>query len=368
MKTVKVLHLSSPGFGGVDSYIFSHYKFMDRKHFQFDFLTQNRELESAEQYKEFQYKVKLLPAPGQSKDVFVKKVREALEEGYDVLHLHTGYWKGIELEQIAKEMRVPKVIVHSHCFLIDVADPEERKALSLRHEKIKSAFPADLATDFWACSKEAADWLFGPQIPKDKIRLMKNAIELERFQFDQGKRDYIRAELDLQNSFVLGTVGRLSYQKNSEFLIELFEKFHQKHRNSKLIFVGDGELRPDLERRIQEKNLMDSVLVLGWKINVEDYLQAMDCFLLPSRFEALGIAVLEAVAAGLQCAVSDQTSEELEFTDRIRRIPLEVSAWISALEELERLPSDRHTGTEILRVAGYDIKQQAKILEDLYQI
>lgn len=367
MKTVKVLHLSSPGFGGVDSYIFSHYKFMDRKHFQFDFLTQNRQLEGAEQYKEFQYKVKLLPSPGQSKDVFVKKVREALEEGYDVLHLHTGYWKGIELEQIAKEMRVPKVIVHSHCSFIDVANHAERNALLLQHERIKRTFPADYATDFWACSNEAADWLFGPQIPRNKIRLMKNAIELERFQFDQEKRDYIRTELGLQDSLVLGAVGRISHSKNPEFLIDVFDKFHQKHKKSKLVIIGDGELKPDLEQRIQKKRLTDSVLLLGWKINVEDYLQAMDCFLMPSRSEALGIAALEAVASGLQCLVSDQAPEELEFTDHIRRVPLETDEWISALEETEQLPSDRHAGTEILCAAGYDIRQQAKILEGLYQ-
>lgn len=84
---------------------------------------------------------------------------------------------------------------------------------------------------------------------------------MERFRFDQGKRDHIKAELGLQDAMVLGTVGRLSHQKNPELLIDVFERFHQKYKNSKLLMVGDGELRPDLKRRIQEKNLWDSVLL-----------------------------------------------------------------------------------------------------------
>lgn len=366
---MKILHLASPGIGGVETYIFSHYKFMDQEKFQFDFLTQNRALEHAEQFKDFQYKVRLLPGTAaQNRELFISTARDILADGYDVLHLHTCYWTGFLLEELAKEAGIRKVIVHSHSNFVDDAYPEKGKFLFDRHEAIKKEFSKDMATDFWACSTEAADWLFGPQIPRNEIRLMKNAIELEHFQFDQKKREHIRDELNLQNSLVLGTVGRISHAKNPEFLIALFEKFHQKHRNSKLIIVGDGELRPDLERRIREKNLSDSVLLLGWQIHVEDYLQAMDLFLMPSRYEGLGIVALEAAASGLQCAVSDQVPEELESIDHIRRVPLEVSAWISALEELEQLPSDRRAGTEILRAAGYDVKQQAKILGELYQL
>lgn len=369
---MKVLHLLPPAapraLGGVELYVASHYKHIDQEKFQFDFLTQNRALEHAEQFKGFRCKVRLLPGTAaENRDLFISSVKDILTDGYDALHLHTCFWTGYLLEELAKEAGIRKVIVHSHNTFIDEPDAEKRKILFDRHEEVKSEFSEDMATDFWACSKAAADWLFGPQIPRNKIRLMKNAIELERFQFDQRKRDHIRAELGLQDSLVLGTVGRISYLKNPEFLIDLFETFHQKYRDSKLIIVGDGSLRPDLERRIQEKNLIDSVLLLGWKTNVEDYLQAMDCFLMPSRFEALGIAALEAVASGLRCVVSDQTSKELEFTDHIHRVPLDIDAWISALEEMEQLPSDRCAGTEILRAAGYDIKQQAKILEELYQ-
>jgi len=367
VKPLKILHLSSPGFGGVDSYIFSHYKYMNREAFQFDFLTQNKGLANAEQYRGFQYKVKLLPAPDKSHGVFRKKVSEAFKEGYDVLHLHTGYWKGVELEQIAKEMRIPKVIVHSHCDFIDVADRAQRAALLKRHEEIKQIFSAELATDFWACSWKAADWLFGPQIPRNKIRILKNAIELDRFQFDQAARDSVRTRLGAdQDTLVFGTAGRLTYQKNHEFLIKVFRNFHMRHSNSKLIMIGDGELRGDLEAQIRESGLQNSVFLLGWKNNVEDYLSAMDLFLFPSRFEALGIAAVEASASGLPCILSDQVSQDVAFTEHVRYVPLNIHAWDEALEGAACQKADRRAGVEAVRAAGYDVREQAKVLESLY--
>lgn len=369
MKPIKILHLTPPcGLGGIDFYIFSHYRHMNQERFRFTCMTQNRGLRDAEEFRDFPFDVKLLPtAAAQNPGLFAERVREILMEGYDVLHLHTSYWTGFLIEEIAKEAGVPKIIVHSHSTSVDVNEPEKRENLLKRHEEVKQAFSPDLATDFCACSWKAADWLFGEQIPRNKIRIMKNAIEVERFRFNPEVRERIRTELGLGNSLVLGTVGRLAYQKNHTFLIEVFQEFHKKHRNAKLIIVGDGDLRRNLENQICKNGLEDMVLLLGWKPAVENYLQAMDCFLLPSRFEGLGIAAVEAAASGLPCIVSDQVPEDLKFIEGIQYVPLQVPAWVSALEKAFAKPVDRQSGTELVRVAGYDVRQQAKVLESLYE-
>ncbi len=365
---MKILHLVSPGLGGIEAYIFSHYKYMDRKRFRFDFMTQNRGLQDAEEYREFPFDVKLLPVTSSKNPaVFTNRVREILEEGYDVLHLHTCFWTGFLIEEIAKEMGIRKVIVHSHSTFIDNTDPKKREQLLKRHEEVKRAFSPDLATDFWACSWKAADWLYGPQIPRERIRIMTNAIEIERFQFSPEKREQIRKKLDLGRELVFGTTGRLTYQKNHAFLIELLCKFRKSHGDAKLLIIGEGELRGDLERQIQENSLEDAVRLLGWKTNVEDYLQAMDIFLLPSRFEGLGIAIIEAAAAGLPCIVSDQVPEDVAFTERIQHMPLRLPDWNHALENLSGIQFDRYEGADIVRNAGYDIRRQAKVLEGLYE-
>lgn len=368
MNPIRVLHLTPPGFGGIDSYIFSHYRHMDQERFRFDFMTQNPELENAEQYRDFSYRVWTLPATAaQDRNGFIKRVQKILQEGYDILHLHTSYWTGFLIEKIAKDIGIKKIIVHSHSTFIDEIDPQRRQALLERHEEIKCAFPSDLATDYWACSRKAADWLFGPQIPKDQIQVMKNAIEVEKYRFDLRKRMQIRDELNLGNDLVLGTAGRLSYSKNQSFLIDAFSQFHRRHPQSKLLILGDGELRKDLEDQIRKSGLEDAVLLLGWKTNVEDYLQAMDIFLLPSRFEGFGIAAVEAAASGLPCIVSDQVPDDVEIFPSVCRIPLEIPAWTAALEEVSQLRVDRREGARAVRAAGYDIKRQAKVLEALYE-
>lgn len=368
MRPARILHLTPPGFGGIDTYIFNHYRYMDQNRFCFEFLTQNTALEKAEQYRDFFYKVWPMPATAaQNRDGFVKNIREIFQNGFDVLHLHTSYWTGFLLEELAMEAGIRKVIVHSHSSFIEETNPEKRQMLLARHKEVKRSFSRDLATDFWACSTKAADWLFGPQIPRGQIRIMKNAIEVERFRFNSQKRKQIRTELGLQDNFVLGTVGRLTFPKNQEFLIDLLFELRKTCQKAKLVIVGDGELRQALERQIYERGLKDAVLLLGWKRNVEDYLSAMDMFLLPSRFEGDPISLVEAVASGLPAVIADTITEDAIRAETVQRAPVNIARWISAITHLAGADSNREDGVEAARDAGYDVKQQAKVLEEMYQ-
>lgn len=368
MKPIRVLQLVSPDFGGIESFVFNHYRYMDKQRFQFDFLTQNRALEGAAQYRDFQYKVHLLQTTaGVNRELFIRRIREIFGGGYDVLHLNNCFWTGYLLEELAQEAGIRKVIVHSHSTFIDEPDEAQRTELLRRHEEIKRSFSPNLATDFWACSCLAADWLFGPQIPREQIRIIKNAIDVEKYRFAPEVRAQVRGELNLGDTLVLGTTGRLSYQKNQAFLLDVFAKFHQKHPQSKLLIVGDGELRENLTEQIRNYHLEEAVLLPGWKTDVERYLQAMDVFLLPSRFEGLGIVVVEAAACGLPCLVSDQVPEEVSFAETIRHVPLSLPVWSEVLEELIQAQADRRGGVDVTRAAGYDIRQQAKVLEALYE-
>lgn len=369
MNPIRVLHLTPPGFGGIDAYIFSHYRYMDQNRFHFEFLTQNAGLAKAEQYRGFSYKVWPMPTTAaRDRDGFVKNIREILQNGYDVLHLHTSFWTGFLLEELAKEAGIRKVILHAHSTAVEENDPKKRYALSQRHEEIKRAFSPDLATDYWACSWKAAGWLFGEQIPREKIRIMKNAIEVERFRFSPQKRKKLRQEFGIEeDTLVLGTAGRISYPKNHSFLVDVFAEFHRSHQNSRLIILGDGELRGNLAKQIQKSGLEDAVLLLGWKYDVENYLTAMDCFLLPSRFEGLGIVILEAVASGLPCIVSKHVPDDVEVFPSVCRIPLEIPAWLRALKGASDVSGERRDGPEIVKAAGYDVRQQAKVLEMMYK-
>lgn len=364
---MRILHLASPNLGGIEAYIFNHYKYMDQDRFRFDFMTQNRSLRDAEEYRDFRFHVKLLPATAaKDPEGFTRQVRKILSEGYDVLHLHTCYWTGFLIEKIAKEVGIKKVIVHSHSSFIDENDAGKRQILLERHEEVKRAFSPDLATDYWACSWNAADWLFGEQISRNKIKIMRNAIESKRFRFNPEARKRIRAELCLQNNLILGTVGRLTFSKNHEFLINLFFEFQKVNPTARLLIIGDGELRQTLRRQIYENGLENKVLLLGWKPNVEDYLSAVDIFLLPSRFEGNPISLIEATASGLPAVIANTVTEEAVLTETIQRIPVDIPMWNLAITRLASIKSRREDGIEVVRNAGYDVEQQAKVLEVMY--
>ena len=162
---------------------------------------------------------------------FVRAFNKVLDVGYDVVHLHTAYWKGFSVERICRERGVRKVIVHSHSTGCDVQDADTRKRLLARHNALKDIFDGSLATDFWACSQGAADWLFGERIQKRKIRIMKNAIDTGLFLFNADIRASLRARFGLDGSFVVEHVGRMAYQKNHAPLLKAFAKAYSRNKN-----------------------------------------------------------------------------------------------------------------------------------------
>ena len=352
----------------MDAYVFNHYQYMDWSRFRFDFMTTSVGFRDAPQYRKYPHTVNILPVAGAENRVsLIQTVQKILQKKYDALHLHTSFWTGTLIEEIAKDMGVPKVIVHAHSSYAEEKNDEKRQRILERHEAVKQSFKVDLATDYWACSQKAADWLFGRQIPRERIAIMQNAIEVDKYRFDPQLRASVREKLGLGDAVVLGTVGRITYSKNHSFLVDMFAEFYKAHHNAKLLIIGDGELREELQAQICEKHLEGAVLLSGWTTDVKCYLQAMDCFLLPSRFEGFPISVLEAVTAGLPCVVSENITDEIIFSERIRQIPLSIPTWIITTEAMLKSQFDRSGGADIVHAAGYDVRLQAKVLERMYE-
>ena len=158
-------------------------------------------------------------------------------------------------------------------------------------------------TDYLACSEQAGKWLF--KMEKENFTVIPNAVPFEKFAFSKEKRDAVRMKYQISDQeIVLGFCGRLVAQKNPEYLLHIFEDVHKKEPRTKLLMVGDGVMRKEIENQIRALHLQKSVIMTGAVSNVENYMQAMDCFLVPSRFEGFGIVLLEAQAAGLPCFAS----------------------------------------------------------------
>ncbi len=367
---IKILHMTPPDVNnGVYRYIFNHMHHMDMQRYQFAFLTKAaEELRLTDEYRQYGFAVHMLHhRQRDSREGLRQEVIRVLSQGYDIIHLHTSSWRGFLIEEIAMGMGTGKVIVHSHSTGIDVSDETERKKQTEEHERYKKQFSMEYATDVCACSALAADWLFGPEIPGEQIQILPNAIDVEKYHFRPEKRQEIRTGLKLQNRIVIGNVGRYSFQKNQEFLIRVFAKAHTCNPALFLICLGEGVLLEKLEMLIRQLGIEDSVLLLKWKDHVEDYLQAMDVFCLPSRFEGLPISAIEAQAAGLKCLISENVTKEVQITDQITFLPLEETCWADELAGC-RMDMYRDRQDEKIVGAGYDIRFAARRLGELYRI
>lgn len=366
---IKILHMTPPDINnGVYRYIFNHMRYMDMQKYQFAFLTKGaEELRLTEEYHQYGFLVHILHnRQRDSREGLRQEVVGVLSQGYDVIHLHTSSWRGFLIEEIAMEMGVGKVIVHSHSTGIDVADEKERKKQTEEHEWYKSRFSMKYATDVCACSGLAADWLFGPKIPKEQIQILPNAIDVGKYHFCSERRQEVRACLNLENRIVIGNVGRYSYQKNQEFLIRVFVKAYACNSSLFLLCLGEGVLLKKLKILVRQLEIENSVLLMEWKDNVEDYLQAMDVFCLPSCFEGLPISAIEAQAAGLKCLISENVTTEIQITDLVTFLPLDEMCWMEKLAAC-RIDTNRDRQDEQIARAGYDIQLAVKRLEKLYE-
>ncbi|HIT71551.1 MAG TPA: glycosyltransferase family 1 protein [Candidatus Scatovivens faecipullorum] len=251
---------------------------------------------------------------------YVKAVDNFFKEhnDYQVVHMHSSSKNYIILKK-AKKYGIKRRIAHSHN--IDFQTRNIFKKIIGNLFKIKLI---KYATDYYACSKIAGSWLFGNKLVKDgKVKVIPNAIDYDKFKFNLNMRNKIRKELGIKdNEILVGHIGRFVNQKNHVFLIKIFQELYKYNSNYKLLLIGNGPKENKIIKKIRLLNLENNVLVLGFKNNVQDYMNAMDLFVFPSKFEGLGLVLVEAQANGLQCYASKEVipleakvSRQLTFID-----------------------------------------------------
>lgn len=368
MKKIKILQFPiANSQGGITQYVLNNWRFINKDRFRFDFATMSKDLDMKEMLEAQGCKVHFISCYAEeNKDQFIKEIREILKEHYDIIHLHTKQWKSFLVEEIAREYGVPRIIVHSHSTGIDTLDPAKRKKEAMLHETVQKTLTMDIATDYWACSWLAAEFLYGDRIPKDYIKILRNTIDVNRFSYNEQIRNSVRRKLNLEGFFVLGNVGRMVFQKNQEFLLELMKKMPKGQEDIRLLFVGTGELEEDLKRKVEEYKLGQKVIFLGMRRDVNEILQAMDVLLLPSRFEGLPLTLIEAQTSGIKCLASDTITEEAKITSNLEYLPLDVDRWIESIIKMKG-NIQRENMTQQVIDAGFDNARGIEYLEALYE-
>jgi len=350
--------------GGAETMIMNLYRHIDRGKIQFDFIVHTQEKcafdEEIEQLGGRIYRVPKYVGKNHFayknawKDFFIS------HPGYRIIHGHVRSTASIYLN-IAKRNGLI-TIAHSHSI-------ESRGNWLERKVKNIMQLPIRYIADFYfACSDQAGEWLFGKNvIYKDNYYILKNAIEIKKYEFDELKRIKIKEKLGIKDELVIGHVGNFTFPKNHQFLIEIFFEFQKKNKNTKLLLVGSGVLENSIRKKISDLYLDNNVILTGSVSNVYDYMQVMDIFVFPSIFEGLGMAAIEAQASGLYTFVSDKIPEDVHLTNLIEVIPLKKSAQYWAYIISKHSGSYQRVDTSIeLRNHGYDIEATANWIYNFY--
>lgn len=198
--------------------------------------------------------------------------------------------------------------------------------------------------------------------------MFNNAIDLSRYSYDPQKAATVRKELGLEDKLVVGHIGRFCYAKNHDFLIDIFNEIHKQRQEAVLLLIGEGELEQDIRNKVKKLGLTDSVRFMGTQKDTSKFYQAMDCFVLPSRYEGLPVVGVEAQAAGVPCVMADVVTPETKILESTAFVSPEESAenWVKAVLKSVSCYEKRDTCTE-MRKAGYDIEAEAQKLTDFYE-
>lgn len=257
--------------------------------------------------------------------------------------------------------KVPVRINHNH----STASKGETKRNIMKYAL--RPFAKLFATDYCACSRYAGEWLFGKEsVDKGEVTIFNNAVDLNRFKLDDVARDEIRKELGVEDKLVIGHIGRFCYQKNHDFLIDIFNEVHKQNQNSVLILVGIGELTDIIKEKVNNLGLEHCVKFLGVRHDVDKLYQAMDVFLLPSHYEGLPVVGVEAQATGLPCVFSDAMTAETKITKDTQMLSLDLPAEEWADKVIEASKKSRIDASNEMRTAGFDIANEGKKLEEYY--
>ena len=345
---------------GTEKVILNLYNNIDRNKVQFDFLCE-RTGELDESIKKMGGRIFYLY------DASKRKYYESLLEffrshpEYHIIHTHTNARMGIVLKA-AKRCKIPCRIAHSHNARNDLPH------IAGFFKGLKSIPIERNASFFFACSSNAAKWLFPHRVKQCEI--LYNGINLQNYLFDAQARQEKRNELKIGNEeTVIIHVGRFARQKNHEFLVRIASEFGRTHSKWKLLLVGTGPLQESIMRQVADNGIKEHVLFLGNRMDVAQLLSASDLFLFPSFHEGLGIVVIEAQASALPCIVSSAVPDEADMgVGLLKRHLLKepVFSWVEAMNSNLCVGTDRSSLRQSILESNYNIQMIGNHMQQFY--
>lgn len=354
--------------GGAETMIMNYYRNIDRTKIQFDFLVHRSqrgvyedEIESlgGKIYRMPEITLFNITKYNNELSLFLKSNK------YDIIHSHINTFSRYPLA-VAKKAKIQCRIIHAHTtthpLSVRLILSQSLESLKTLYKNIQKIGMTKFATHLFSCGSNAGTTLFGYN---SNFQIINNAIDASKFSFNE---DVVlrKTDINLHDSKVIGHIGNFSFPKNYPFLLSIFKVIHDRCPNYKLLLVGDGKQRQDIELLTRRWNISDSVIFTGVRTDIPELLQMMDVFVFPSLYEGLPVTLIEAQAAGLKIFASDAITQEVSLTDDINFLSLKESPDYWAERILESVPYERKNRYEEIKSGGYDIVENAKRLQDFY--
>lgn len=353
--------------GGVESVIMNYYRNIDRTKIQFDFLCNSYE-KIAYEDEVLKLGAKTIHFPARSKDYFGYKRKLGLffkehAKEYAAIWVNVCSLANIDYLKMAKKYGIAKRIIHSHS-----SQNMDGRLRGYLHQHNKRHI-GDYATDFWACSEDAAKWFYA-EPALSKCVLIHNAIDVDKMKFSPEARRKIRAQIGWDDCYILGNIGRLHFEKNQAFALDIFAELVRSEPKARLVLVGQGEDEKMLKDKILKLGISDKVYMAGLQSNPSEWLSAFDLFLFPSVFEGLSLAAMEAQANGLPTLLSKGViPEEVKINRNVVFLDLKAGStvWkdtiLAMKERKEREPPEQIKKNFV--DAGYEINHEKLRFERL---
>lgn len=349
--------------GGVEAVIMNYYRHIDRSKIQFDFVVDGYEKTILDDEIE-SLGGKVYHVEPYKKNIFryMSQIYHIVRDNhYDIVHSNMNTLSVFSLFP-AWLAGAHQRILHNHSTAVRSEGMRSVMKMILR------PFAPLFANRYAACSRLAGDWMYGKKMMESgKVTIINNAIDLDEYAFSPEIRQQYRKELHIpDDTLVIGHVGRFMYQKNHAFLIEVFREVVKKHPNTILLLIGDGELRPAIEAKVQDYHLSDKVRFLGLRKDVKKLYNCMDVFVLPSWYEGLPVVAVEAQANGLPCIFSNQVTKESCLTSTMKYLGLKdsIDTWVQSIlrEDYQRNADAIQELTE----EGFDIIKETDSITMYY--
>ncbi|MFG6320603.1 MAG: glycosyltransferase family 1 protein [Lachnospiraceae bacterium] len=366
---MRVLHITEMlSAAGIESFIMNMYRRIDKSCVQFDFLVLRDEHEFYDDEIKELGGIKYWVHSNISNTLFrildeTQQIEQFLKEHrYDVVHIHYTTPLRAPYLKACLKANVKKRIYHSHSAYVSGKNFIKHAVYGYMKKQISK-----YATDYFACSMAAAEWIFEKKLIDDgTVKIIYNGIDTKKFAYSVSDRKAVRKELDINDEFVLVHTGRFMSQKNHRFVVDVFYELKKICTDSKLLLLGTGELFEEVKHQVNELGLADDVIFAGVRSDVNRFLSAADCYIMPSLYEGLPVSAIEAECAGLPCIFSENITREVSLIEGIEFLSLDetVHEWVKQILKFKDV--ERYDKSEIVKNSGYDIQAVAKKMQQLY--